>query len=311
MADITKIVFTTKEAYEQKVSSNTLEEGVVYTIDAAQAVDKKEVKIAVNDGFDKIGLSLGIKKEVADFYNVDTSLKNILKELVYEKISVNFQDNSTFKISNTGTLSLKTGLLTEKNCYINVIQNEKDLGLANYEIIEKDNNKIAKITLPNEVNLTEKFELKISDFYGVKKTTMTVEASFEPIAIAKLDELIGYINFNEQASSDNKPYYFSQGTVLNGLIGILNTLEEIKEYVPSHSTVHTVIIPESITLTEEIIDSILISNSTYDDQYNTLFINKTFSSYLDLGTNTWKAFPESVSEKTTKLNNHFSSFTNL
>ena len=309
MADITKIVFTTKEAYEQKVSSNTLEEGVVYAIDAAQAVDKKEVKIAVNDGFDKIGLSLGIKKEVADFYNVDTSLKNILKELVYEKISVNFQDNSTFKISNTGTLSLKTGLLTEKNCYINVIQNEKDLGLANYEIIEKDNNKIAKITLPNEVNLTEK--LKISDFYGVKKTTMTVEASFEPIAIAKLDELIGYINFNEQASSDNKPYYFSQGTVLNGSIGILNTLEEIKEYVPSHSTVHTVIIPESITLTEEIMDSILISNSTYDDQYNTLFINKTFSSYLDLGTNTWKAFPESVSEKTTKLNNHFSSFTNL
>ena len=41
MTDINKIIFTTKEAYEQKKSAGTLEEGVVYAIDAAQAVDKK------------------------------------------------------------------------------------------------------------------------------------------------------------------------------------------------------------------------------------------------------------------------------
>ena len=41
MVDITKIIFTTKEAYVQKVADGTLEEGAVYAIDAAQAVDKK------------------------------------------------------------------------------------------------------------------------------------------------------------------------------------------------------------------------------------------------------------------------------
>lgn len=51
MADINKIIFTTKEAYEQKKSAGTLEEGVVYAIDAEQAVDKKEVKTVVDKLF--------------------------------------------------------------------------------------------------------------------------------------------------------------------------------------------------------------------------------------------------------------------
>lgn len=62
MTDINKIIFTTKEAYEQKKSAGTLEEGVVYAIDAAQAVDKKEVKTTVDASFEKFGLNLGIKK---------------------------------------------------------------------------------------------------------------------------------------------------------------------------------------------------------------------------------------------------------
>lgn len=51
----------------KKKSAGTLEEGVVYAIDAAQAVDKKEVKTTIDASFEKFGLNLGIKKKQLNF----------------------------------------------------------------------------------------------------------------------------------------------------------------------------------------------------------------------------------------------------
>ena len=66
MADqIKKIIFTSKEAYDQKVAAGTLDPEVVYAIDASQIVTPTEVKTAVDNGFEKFGLTLGIDKEKA------------------------------------------------------------------------------------------------------------------------------------------------------------------------------------------------------------------------------------------------------
>lgn len=46
----------------KKKLAGTLEEGVVYAIDAAQAADKKEVQSTVDTSFNEFGFNLGINK---------------------------------------------------------------------------------------------------------------------------------------------------------------------------------------------------------------------------------------------------------
>ena len=79
---IKKIIFTTKEAYDQKAAAGTLDPSVVYAIDASQAITNIEVKAAVDDGFEKFGLSLGIDEEKAKFYDISLSLVDMIKDSV-------------------------------------------------------------------------------------------------------------------------------------------------------------------------------------------------------------------------------------
>ena len=46
----------------------------------------------------------------------------------------------------------------------------------------------------------------------------------------------------------------------------------------------------------------------FSDSFYILFVDRTFSSYVDLGTGAWKDFPASVSETTTKLANYFDKY---
>lgn len=87
MAEINKIIFTTKEAYAQKVAEGALEESTIYAIDAAQAVDKKEVQTTVDNSFTEFGFNLGISREAAKFYNKSVSLVDMLKGIVIEKLT--------------------------------------------------------------------------------------------------------------------------------------------------------------------------------------------------------------------------------
>ena len=71
----------------KKKLAGTLEEGVVYAIDAAQAADKKEVQNTIDTSFNEFGFNLGINKEAAKFYNKSVSLVDMVKDIVIEKFT--------------------------------------------------------------------------------------------------------------------------------------------------------------------------------------------------------------------------------
>ena len=147
MADINKIIFTTKEAYEQKKLAGTLDPNTVYAIDAAQAVDKKEVKTVVDNGFNEFGFSLGINKDAAKFYNTPIALADMIKDTIVEKFNNQFTEN--YKRAGNGTKEIMVGVLSNENVFINAIQNGTDHGFVKFKVYGSDNWQAATVTIPD------------------------------------------------------------------------------------------------------------------------------------------------------------------
>ena len=314
MADqIKKIIFTTKEAYDQKVAAGTLEQDVIYAIDASQIVTPTEVKTAVNDGFDKFGLTLGIDKEKAEFYNIPLALADMVRDVVIEKIDAAYQNETLSMVAN-GTREVKVG-----NFYLNTVVTVKqdgiDLGMVRYDLdpsVVEDNNqgtyRVATIHLPEALNLSKKFEVKISNVFGTKSNTITFAVSFDPIAKEKLEELYNGIDFDgiPLVVGSYNPGYGTAGSISNNIRYYQNT-DSAKEYfrnnVQSKINYNTtcLAIPDKSLLTSDVLE--LLKNYAQIGRY-ILFTNLELTEYYDISKNTWNPMPSGIDEKLTKLRDY-------
>lgn len=288
MADINKIIFTTKEAYEQKKSAGTLEEGVVYAIDAAQAVDKKEVKTVVDNGFNEFGFSLGINKDAAKFYNTPIALVDMIKDTIVEKFNNQFTEN--YKRAGNNTREIMIGILADRNAFITAIQNGTDHGFVNFKVYGSDNYQATTITIPNSVDITQEFTLKISNLFDTSSCEITVYPTYEPIALELLESLISSINFNQPITNAEENLYYYTNT---------NKVNASSMMMSSHIYA---VIPTDYDDMSNLYGNAMKES---DNNANVLFVNYTFDSYVDLPTGTWKQFPESVKDKVKKLSDRY------
>ena len=288
MADINKIIFTTKEAYEQKKLAGTLDPNTVYAIDAAQAVDKKEVKTVVDNGFNEFGFSLGINKDAAKFYNTPIALADMIKDTIVEKFNNQFTEN--YKRAGNGTKEIRVGVLSNENVFINAIQNGTDHGFVKFKVYGSDNWQAATVTIPDSVDITQEFALRISNLFGTSSCEITVYPTYEPIALELLESLINSINFDQPITNAEKNLYYYTNT----------------NKVNANSMMMTGHIYAVIPTNYDDISN-LCSNAMKesDSSANVLFVNYTFDSYVDLPTGTWKQFPESVKDKAKKLSDRY------
>ena len=288
MADINKIIFTTKEAYEQKKSAGTLEESVVYAIDAAQAVDKKEVKTVVDNGFNEFGFSLGINKDAAKFYNTPIALADMIKDTIVEKFNNQFTEN--YKRAGNGTREIMIGVLADKNAFINAIQNGTDHGFVKFKVYGSDNWKAATVTIPDSVDITQEFTLRISNLFGTSSCEITVYPTYEPIALELLESLINSINFDQPITNAEENLYYYTNT---------NKVNANSMMMSNHIYA---VIPTDYDDMSNLCGNAMKES---DNSANVLFVNYTFDSYVDLPTGTWKQFPESVKDKVKKLSDRY------
>lgn len=288
MADINKIIFTTKEAYEQKKSAGTLEESVVYAIDAAQAVDKKEVKTVVDNGFNEFGFSLGINKDAAKFYNTPIALADMIKDTIVEKFNNQFTEN--YKRAGNGTKEIRVGVLSNENVFINAIQNGTDHGFVKFKVYGSDNWQAATVTIPDSVDITQEFALRISNLFGTSSCEITVYSTYEPIALELLESLINSINFDQPiTNAEENLYYYTNTNKVNA--NSMMMTGHIYAVIPTNY--------------DDISNLCGNAMKESDNSANVLFVNYTFDSYVDLPTGTWKQFPESVKDKVKKLSDRY------
>ena len=288
MADINKIIFTTKEAYEQKKLAGTLDPNTVYAIDAAQAVDKKEVKTVVDNGFNEFGFSLGINKDAAKFYNTPIALADMIKDTIVEKFNNQFTEN--YKRAGNGTKEIRVGVLSNENVFINAIQNGTDHGFVKFKVYGSDNWQAATVTIPDSVDITQEFALKISNLFGTSSCEITVYPTYEPIALELLESLINSINFDQPiTNAEENLYYYTNTNKVNA--NSMMMTGHIYAVIPTNY--------------DDISNLCGNAMKESDSSANVLFVNYTFDSYVDLPTGTWKQFPESVKDKVKKLSDRY------
>lgn len=302
MADINKIIFTTKEAYEQKKLAGTLEEGAVYAIDAAQATDKKEVQNTVNTSFNEFGFNLGINKEAAKFYNKSVSLVDMVKDIVIEKMTDDLSNSYPCFNNGTRRILVSGAVAPSNNVFIKAIQDETDHGYCHYEYGKRPKDGLVTVIIPDSINLESDFDFKVSSLFGASEQTFSVKHSFESTAIEKLQELISEVNFEEVAV---KQEYGPTGqyNLDNGLIKLFPNREALSDNIYStligYGTKYCVL--KSKDDTKKLVESSLVAS----DNLKVLFLTPDFSEYVDLGTGEWVAFPESEKEKVKKLSDRY------
>ncbi len=302
MAEINKIIFTTKEAYTQKVAEGTLEEGTIYAIDAAQAVDKKEVQTTVDNSFTEFGFNLGISREAAKFYNKSVSLVDMLKGIVIEKLTDDLSNTYPYFGNKTNRILVTGAVIPSDNVFIKAIQNETDHGYCHYEYGKRPNDSLATVIIPDGVNLEEDFELKVSNLFGTAEQTFPIKHSFESTAIEKLQEFVSEVNF-EQAATKQEFGAAGNYTFDNGLFKLAPNREALGDNfyntLIGFGTKYCVL--KSKDGVKNIVESSLISS----DNDKVLFLTPDFNEYVDLGTGEWVAFPESEKENIKKLSDRY------
>lgn len=302
MVDITKIIFTTKEAYAQKVADGTLEEGAVYAIDAAQAVDKKEVQTAVDNSFTEFGFNLGISRDAAKFYNKSVSLVDMLKGIVIEKLTDDLQNTCTYFGNKTNRIFVSGAAIPSDNVFIKAIQNETDHGYCHYEYGKRPNDSLATVIIPDGVNLEADFELKVTSLFGATEQTFPIKHSFESTAIEKLQELVSEVNF-EQAAVKQEYGPAGQYNLDNGLIKLFPNREALGDNF--YSTLIGYGTKYCVLKTKDDVQKIAEISLISSDDSRILFLTPDFNEYVDLGTGEWVAFPESEKENIKKLSDRY------
>lgn len=302
MAEINKIIFTTKEAYAQKVAEGTLEESTIYAIDAAQAVDKKEVQTTVDNSFTEFGFNLGISREAAKFYSKSVSLVDMLKGIVIEKLTDDLSNTYPYFGNKTNRILVTGAVIPSDNVFIKAIQGETDHGYCHYEYGKRPNDSLATVIIPDGVNLEEDFELKVSNLFGTAEQTFPIKHSFESTAIEKLQELVSEVNF-EQAVVKQEFGAAGNYTFDNGLFKLVPNREALGDNfyntLIGFGTKYCVL--KSKDDVEKIPEISLVSS----DDSKVLFLTPNFNEYVDLGTGEWVAFPESEKENVKKLSNRY------
>lgn len=298
---INKIIFTTKEAYDKKVAEGSLDPSVVYAIDASQVATTAEVKATVDNSFDKFGLELGINKEGAEFYHTPLDLAGMIKDVVKAKYDVPYTGAEHINVGN-GTKSLSISHVTNPNTYITAIQDGTEHGFVPFTI----DNKLARVTVPDAVDVTREFELKASNVFNTLHDTIKVVNSSESIVIDKLNTFASMIDTD--AGVRIEPTYMPSINLYNDRAIYIS--EESQKNITGFVGYQykAVIADKSITFNSDDIDAMKRSAKEWINSFYLLIVDRTFTSYVDLGTGGWKEFPASVSATTSKLGDYFNNY---
>ena len=314
MADqIKKIIFTTKEAYDQKAAAGTLDPSVVYAIDASQAVTVVEVKEAVDTGFSEFGLNLGLDREAVKFYKIPVGLTDMLKDMVKEKFNVTYNNETVVRYGN-GTRQIDIDIINANgNSSLKVIQDGTDHGFVKFESRPEitsnySNNRVNRVTIPDAIDIAREFELKVSNLFKTTSLTATIKPSFEADMVTMLNSLNSKVDFSQEADIQRFDIVENALKLDNNFVYFKDPTNFQPSSLTGYNYSYHVIFPDNADVSN-IYDTFLINGNVDDTQKFRLITNIGFTKYVDIPTGTWKDFPESVKPIAAKFGTRYQAVT--
>ena len=319
MADqIKKIIFTTKEAYDQKAAAGTLDPTVVYAIDASQAVTVVEVKEAVDTGFSEFGLNLGLDREAVDFYKIPVGLTDMLKDMVKEKFNVEYNNGTVVRYGN-GTRQIDIDIINPNgNSSLKVIQDGTDLGFIKFEAhpeitgryMSSSNPVVNRVTIPDAIDITREFELKVSNLFKTTSLTATIKPSFEADMLAMLNSLNSKGDFSQEPTIQINTGVENSYIIDSAFLYCKDATNFSPRDLNGYNYSYHAIFPDNANVSN-IYDTFIVDGNVDDTEKFRLITNIGFTKYVDIPTGTWKDFPESVKSIAAKFGTKYQAVTKM
>lgn len=319
MADqIKKIIFTTKEAYDQKAAAGTLDPEVVYAIDASQAVTVVEVKEAVDTGFSEFGLNLGLDREAVDFYKIPVGLTDMLKDIVKEKYNVEYSNGTVVRYGN-GTRQIDIDIINVNgNSSLKVIQDGTDNGFIKFELrpefspryMSGNNPVVNRVTIPDSIDITREFELKVNNLFKTTSLTARIKPSFEADMVKMLNSSNNKVNFTQEPTIQINTGVENSYVIDNAFLYYKDITNFAPRDLDGYNYSYQAIFPDNVDVSN-IYDTFIINGNVDDTDKFHLITNIGFTKYVDIPTGTWKDFPETVKTTTTKFGTRYQAVTKM
>ena len=319
MADqIKKIIFTTKEAYDQKAAAGTLDPEVVYAIDASQAVTVVEVKEAVDTGFSEFGLNLGLDREAVEFYKIPVGLTDMLKDMVKEKFNVEYNNGTVVRYGN-GTKQIDIDIINPNgNSSLKVIQDGTDHGFVKFEAhpeitgryMSSGNPVVNRVTIPDAIDITREFELKVFNLFKTTSLTATIKPSFEADMVAMLNSLNSKVDFSEEPTIQINTGVENSYIIDNAFLYCKDATNFSPRDLNGYNYSYHAIFPDNANVSN-IYDTFIVDGNVDDTEKFRLITNIGFTKYVDIPTGTWKDFPESVKTIAAKFGTKYQAVTKM
>lgn len=319
MADqIKKIIFTTKEAYDQKAAAGTLDPEVVYAIDASQAVTVVEVKEAVDTGFSEFGLNLGLDREAVEFYKIPVGLTDMLKDMVKEKFNVEYNNGTVVRYGN-GTKQIDIDIINPNgNSSLKVIQDGTDHGFVKFEAhpeitgryMSSGNPVVNRVTIPDAIDITREFELKVFNLFKTTSLTATIKPSFEADMVAMLNSLNSKVDFSQEPTIQINTGVENSYIIDNAFLYCKDATNFSPRDLNGYNYSYHAIFPDN-TNVSNIYDTFIVDGNVDDTEKFRLITNIGFTKYVDIPTGTWKDFPESVKTIAAKFGTKYQAVTKM
>lgn len=319
MADqIKKIIFTTKEAYDQKATAGTLDPEVVYAIDASQAVTVVEVKEAVDTGFSEFGLNLGLDREAVEFYKIPVGLTDMLKDMVKEKFNVEYNNGTVVRYGN-GTKQIDIDIINPNgNSSLKAIQDGTDHGFVKFEAhpeitgryMSSGNPVVNRVTIPDAIDITREFELKVFNLFKTTSLTATIKPSFEADMVAMLNSLNSKVDFSQEPTIQINIGVENSYIIDNAFLYCKDATNFSPRDLNGYNYSYHAIFPDNANVSN-IYDTFIVDGNVDDTEKFRLITNIGFTKYVDIPTGTWKDFPESVKTIAAKFGTKYQAVTKM
>lgn len=319
MADqIKKIIFTTKEAYDQKAAAGTLDPEVVYAIDASQAITVVEVKEAVDTGFSEFGLNLGLDREAVEFYKIPVGLTDMLKDIVKEKFNVEYNNGTVVRYGN-GTKQIDIDIINPNgNSSLKIIQDGTDHGFVKFEAhpeitgryMSSGNPVVNRVTIPDAIDITREFELKVFNLFKTTSLTATIKPSFEADMVAMLNSLNSKVDFSQEPTIQINTGVENSYIIDNAFLYCKDATNFSPHDLNGYNYSYHAIFPDNANVSN-IYDTFIVDGNVDDTEKFRLITNIGFTKYVDIPTGTWKDFPESVKTIAAKFGTKYQAVTKM
>lgn len=315
---IKKIIFTTKEAYDQKAAAGTLDPEVVYAIDASQAITVVEVKEAVDTGFSEFGLNLGLDREAVEFYKIPVGLTDMLKDMVKEKFNVEYNNGTVVRYGN-GTKQIDIDIINPNgNSSLKVIQDGTDHGFVKFEAhpeitgryMSSGNPVVNRVTIPDAIDITREFELKVFNLFKTTSLTATIKPSFEADMVAMLNSLNSKVDFSQEPTIQINTGVENSYIIDNAFLYCKDATNFSPRDLNGYNYSYHAIFPDNANVSN-IYDTFIVDGNVDDTEKFRLITNIGFTKYVDIPTGTWKDFPESVKTIAAKFGTKYQAVTKM